>query len=80
MKTIAIENLKVGDKLIDETASKYGHFVDMVVNSIRITKANRYVITIDMTYIDGSGQIKERLFAQPYSNGALTGYTTITIQ
>lgn len=79
MRTIKISELKVGDKLPDCEPSKYGQYVDWEINSIRVTKGGRYVITTNRTYIGSDGVRHDRQFNMRYSNGALSGNTEITV-
>lgn len=79
MRTINIKNLKVGDKLPDSPASKYGQYVDFEVEEIRVTKGGRFVILIGRTYINPDGLKVKRQSGARYSNGALSGNTTMTI-
>ena len=78
MKTIKISELKVNDKLRNTEPSQYGQYINRSINSIRITKNGRFVITVNETYVSNSG-VKKIITADRYSNGALSGETRITI-
>jgi hypothetical protein len=77
MKTIKISELKVSDKLPNTEPSQYGQYINRSINSIRITKNGRFVITVNETYVYNG--VEKIIIADRYSNGALSGESIIKI-
>lgn len=79
MKTVKIEDLKIGDSFTDGNPGSYGYYVDNVITSITRTKGGRFHILYSRTYIAPDGTRREP-HIEHYSNGAVKGTTLADIK
>ena len=76
--TTTVDKLKVGDRLKDGTNYGYGHYINIFVHSIRITKGGRFDIVVKQQYEANDGTLKEPQIIG-LTNGPVIGTTNIEI-